>query len=203
VTHTFRIAFLNRLPFFLFLVLIFVSCATVSQPTIYSRAFSEDSRLVWDVFQERLTRRGLPISEKLSIHEGPLKFYLELSDQDILTYTQGPHDANLSHGVVTIKAWIENLDTGGSQVMLESSIDAYTYERRASASFSNRNYSRPRLSPHSKGYFPVELTSNGVLEYELLGYSREESIELSHVKSIQDEFTRIKEAIGRNERVFN
>jgi len=193
---------LYRLPLYLFLALGFISCATSYQPTTYSRIFSEDSKFVWDVFQERLTRNGLLAAENsTSVGEGFLEFYLELSDQDVMTYAQGPHDSNLSHGIVTIRAWVENLEAGGSRVLVESNMDAYVYERRTSASFSGGLFdagrTQPRFSTSSGSYIPITLKSNGVLEYELLGYSREKSVELSRVQSIQAEFARIKLETGR------
>jgi len=155
---------------------------------------------VWDVFQERLIRSGLVSSKETSSQENLLKFNLELSDQDIEVYTGESYGRDLSHGVVYLTAWVESLESGGSRLMIESVVDAYVYKRQVGGSFepfSNSRLRRSRLSSGSDYYIPITLTSNGILEYELLGYSSEQSIELSHVKRIQDEFTRIKQETAR------
>ena len=45
---------------------------------------------------------------------------------------------------------------------------------------------------------PITISSNGVLERELLGYTREESIEMSQVDLIHAEFLKIQELSREN-----
>ena len=93
-------------------------------------------------------------------------------------------------------------EMNGSKMTVESSIDVIYYRPRQGASFG-RNYvdddSFDRFSSNRSDYsMPVTLSSNGVLERELLGHTREESIEMTHVDAIQAEFLKIQDLSREN-----
>ncbi len=182
---------------FLVIACLATSCTTQSKPLL-SRELNERTDIVWINLVERLDRHDDEII-KIDSEKKTVTIRRVLHPQEIFYYAASPSGEFVGPGEAEINLYLEPLGINTSLLRAKSEIYAL---RRASSVrmdvfdvFDGAVSAFPDYLERSE---PVILESNGLLELEYLGYSRDEARRLQKTAQIQKEFQGIKSKYQKN-----
>jgi len=184
----------------LLLLSVTLASCTTTQSIPYSREFTQEQDIVWNALIDRLYQKGALESREDIPRDSKIRIRRVLSPGEVAYYALNPPTQIRGPGEADISIWIKENPEGGSILHSKATI----YAQRVQTVMSQRLHltKKERLpinwQPLQREVVPIILESNGMLEFEHLGYSNEQAYELVQVDHIQSEFQKIKKELNKS-----
>jgi hypothetical protein len=172
--------------------LFLASCAS-APVQVYSREVPRSQDAVWQHLVERIRETDDKIIH-LDEDGRRIKVLRELSLHELYQCSDEPPDSLIGDAEAEVTLWVEPSPDEGSLISSEAVIYATQQERSMGHRFDlfGGPFSEDNMDNSPGEFVPVIIKSNGYLELEYLGYTREQAAKLRQANRIQTEFRKIR-----------